>query len=323
MKFKVSNSEVGERIDLFLTKELPKFSRSQIQKAIDNGKILVDGRGIKSSYKVRYGNTIFVDKNYIENLGKPPELLAEKIPLEILHENKDLLVINKPAGLVVHPAAGNWSGTLVNAILNYDPKILNAIGEKSRMSQLRPGIIHRLDKDTTGVIIIAKNKTVLSSLSKQLRTREVKKKYEALVYGWPPESETIKSYLSRDKKNRKIVVEVEKDEGKEAISNYKVEKYLTSVNGKNHVSLLEIEIPTGRTHQIRVQFLGIGYPVVGDPIYNTKESKKLSMILGAKRQMLHAASIEFALPGKNKLVAISAPLPKDFRDILDKLKEIS
>lgn len=323
MELRVQENEAGERADLFLAKKIPDFSRGQIQQAIDAAAITIDGKIIKSSYKLREGNTILVDEKYFADQNQPTKLLAEKIPLDVIYENKDLLVINKPAGLVVHPAAGNKTGTLVNAILNYDPKIANAVHDKSKQESLmRPGIIHRLDKDTSGVLLVAKTKKVLTSLSKQLQNKTIKKKYLALVYGWPQEAGRIKSYLARGKKNRKIVVEVESRLGKEAVSNYKVISFLTTADDKNHLALIEIEIPTGRTHQIRVQFKGIGHPLIGDQIYNTKGSKKISDVLGAKRQMLHAATIEFTPLGANKSITIETKLPKDFQKVQAKLKSI-
>jgi len=321
MKFKISNSEAGKRVDLFLAKKMTEISRGQIQQAIQKSAITINGKSIKSSYKLRESNTIFVDKKYFSDKNQSKKLLPEKIPLDVIYENKDLLVINKPAGLIVHPAAGNSSGTLVNAILNYDPKIASAVHNKSdQLSLVRPGIIHRLDKDTSGVLLVAKNKKALTSLSKQLQNKMIKKRYLALVFGWPPESGSIKSYLARGKKNRKIVIEVKNREGKEAISNYKIKKYLLTADGKNHLALVEVEIPTGRTHQIRVQFKSIGYPIIGDQVYNTKESKRLSDVLGAKRQMLHAYSVEFISPGENKSKTINTKLAKDFQQIQAKLK---
>lgn len=320
MKYKISNSEAGERVDLFLVGKMPDFSRGQIQQAIAAGEVRVDNKIIKSSYKLREGNTVSVEEKFFADQDKSAKPLAEEIPLEILFENNDLLVINKPAGLVVHPAAGNKTGTLVNAILNFDPKIVSVIDDKNKTeSQIRPGIIHRLDKDTSGVILVARTKRALISLSKQLQNKTIKKNYLALVYGWPQEVGSIKSYLARGEKNRKIVVEVESSKGKEAISNYKVINFFVTFDNKNHLALVGIEIPTGRTHQIRVQFKGIGHPIIGDQTYNNKTSRELSKKLGAGRQMLHAASIEFTPPSDNKSKIIEAELPKDLRNILVKL----
>lgn len=320
IRYKILNREAGERVDLFLAKKMPDFSRGQIQKVITVGAVKIDKKIAKSSTKLKAGDTISLDDKLFAESSQPDKLLAENIPLEILFENNDLLVINKPAGLVVHPAAGNKTGTLVNAILNFDPKIASAVLDKSKTDSVtRPGIIHRLDKDTSGVILVARTKKALISLSKQLQNKTIKKNYLALVYGWPQESGSIKSYLARGEKNRKIVVEVESSKGKEAISNYKVMNFLATADSKNHLALVEVEISTGRTHQIRVQFKGIGHPIIGDQTYNTKESREISKKLGAERQMLHAASITFTIPGDNQTTKVNAELPVDFQKIKSRL----
>ncbi len=322
MKFKVLNNEAGERVDLFLVKKFSNYSRSILQQAVESGAVKVNSSVVKSSYKLKTGNIVSIDKDFFQEVEKPLKIISEKLPLEILYEDENIIAVNKPAGMVVHPATGNKTGTLVNAILNYDQNIINAIhDETSKISLSRPGIIHRLDKDTSGVILIAKNKKTLSSLSKQLQNKTIKKKYSALVLGWPQETGSVKSYLTRGKKNRKIVVEMDSSTGKKAISNYMTEKLLITADGKNHIALVEIEIPTGRTHQIRVQLKGIGHPIIGDQTYNIKESKTVSDILGAKRQMLHAKTIEFILPGQNKPIIVTSEIPEDFKKVKSKLKD--
>ena len=323
MKFKVLKTKAGERVDLFLALRLKKYSRTKIQQAIKSGVVRVDGKSINSSYKLRHRNTITIDDKFFLDSNKLAKPKAEKIDFDIIYEDKNLLVINKPAGMVVHPAAGHKTGTLVNAILNYNKKISAAVHDKSdQLSLMRPGIIHRLDKDTSGILIVAKNKKSLILLSRQLQNKRIKKKYFALVFGWPPESGQIESYLTRDKKNRKKITEVGDSFGKKAISIYKSEKYFAATDGKNRVTLLEIEITTGRTHQIRVQMKGIGFPILGDQTYYSKESRQLSKKLGVKRQMLHAERIKFQLPKSNKFIELSAPLANDFQKIIKHLNEI-
>ena len=323
MEFKISKNEAGERADVFLAKKIPDISRAQIQQAIRSGVVKINRKSIKSSYILKIGDKITVEDKFLENLNKPLKLKSEKIPLKVIFEDDDLLVIDKPSSLVTHPGAGNKSGTVVNALLNYIPEIKNVVQEKTdQFSLLRPGIVHRLDKDTSGLMVIAKNRQTLSFLSSELQNKQFNKYYLALVYGWLPEGGKIESYLARDKKNRKKIIEVEKEFGKNAISNYKAQKYLETKDGKYHVTLAEIEILTGRTHQIRVQMKGIGFPILGDAAYVSKESERLSRELSAKRQMLHAARIRFRLPSTKKYLELSTSLPEDFQKILDKLKKI-
>ena len=323
MEFNISKNEAGERIDLFLAGKIPEYSRAQIQQAIVSKAVKINNRSIKSSYILRTSNKIIVEEKFLKNLNKPLKLRSEKIPLKVIFEDKDILVIDKPPKLVTHPGAGNKSGTVVNALLNYIPEIKNVVHEKSdQFSLLRPGIVHRLDKDTSGLLVIAKNRQALSFLSGELQKKQFNKYYLALVYGWLPENGKIESYLARDKKNRKKIIEVEKELGKNAILNYKVIKYLEIPDGKYHLTLVEVEILTGRTHQIRVQLKGIGSPLLGDQIYSSKESRTLSKKIAAKRQLLHAARIKFRLPSTKEILELSSSLPKDFQKILDKLKEI-
>ena len=318
MQLSITPIELGERLDLFLVEKFSDYSRSQIQQGIDGGRVLVNGKIRNSSYKLREGDTVEFDKDAFAKFEQAAEIIGENIPLDILYQDSDLAVINKPAGMVVHPAAGNSNNTLVNALLNQYPEIANVKTDDSDLAALRPGIVHRLDKDTTGVILVAKNQKTLESLSKQLKNRSIKKRYLALVSGWPSEKGSLKDFLARDKKNRKKIATTTKDDGREAISNFKVVDYFATKE-KQPVSLLEIEIPTGRTHQIRVQFKHAGFPLIGDQTYNTKESRELSKKLGATRQMLHAANIVFTKPDGNSLTSVTAEEPADFQKVKSRL----
>ncbi|MEI8061070.1 MAG: RluA family pseudouridine synthase [Candidatus Berkelbacteria bacterium] len=316
-KIIVSKNEAGERLDIFLQKKLVDFSRSQIQEAIKNGQILVNGLSSKASLKIGDEDIIEINFDFFENLSKPAELIGEKIPLDVLFEDENIIVINKPSGMVVHPAHGNLTGTLVNALLDYAPEIISSKNDDSAYAAVRPGIVHRLDKDTSGIIIVAKNAKSLSSLSKQMHSKNINKTYTALVYGDAAKSGEIKSYLGRDKIDRKKMAVQDEANGKLAITKYsKIQKY---IYGKAELSLMKIEIPTGRTHQIRVQMKSIGLPVIGDQTYFSKESKKISDELGIKRQLLHASKIVFHHPVNNKEIQIDSTLPTDFQAILGKI----
>jgi 23S rRNA pseudouridine1911/1915/1917 synthase len=280
------------RLDTYLAGRLPQMSRSYIQKLIGGGHVSVNGKPTKSGYQVAAGDGIVVDI-------PPPEpgpLQAEDIPLNIVYQDDDLLVIDKPAGMTVHPAPGSRSHTLVNALLSRF-KDLPAGGD-----MLRPGIVHRLDKDTSGLIIVARNRAALNKLAAQFKSRSVTKTYIALVRGHlTPDSGFIDAPIGRDPQNRKRMAVV--DSGRPARTQYRVKKYV------GDCSLLEIRLETGRTHQIRVHLAAIGYPVVGDATYGVK-SPHLS------RQFLHASKLGFRLPSNNKYVEFESPLPDDLEQAL-------
>jgi len=318
-KIIVEKSEVGERLDVLLQHKISDFSRNHIQDAINNDSILINGNPGKPSYKVKVADEISVNNKFFDDLSKPIELIGEKIPIEVLFEDESILVVNKPSGMVVHPAHGNLSGTLVNALLDYHPEVITSIADDSEYAKIRPGIVHRLDKDTSGVIIVAKNAKSLSSLSKQLANKTIKKTYLALIFGNTAKSGEVKSYLGRDKENRKKIGVTDKDQGKLAITKYK--KIQEFHLGKNILSLLEIIIPTGRTHQIRVQMKSIGFPVIGDQTYFSKDSKRISDQIGIKRQLLHASKIVFYHPNNNKIITVESKLPADFQNVLDIIEQ--
>ena len=259
---------------------------------------MVNDKSEKVSYKVQANDNISIDVPE----AKETKLKAQEIPLDIIYEDSDIIVVNKPKGMVVHPANGNPDGTLVNAILSICKNSLSGIG-----GELRPGIVHRLDKDTSGLIIVAKNDKAHINMSEQIKERNVKKTYIALVRGNVPEEEaTINMPIGRSTKDRKKMA-VTKN-GKQAITHFKVLKRYSKY------TLLEIKIETGRTHQIRVHMAEIGYPVVGDAVYSNGKSE-----FGIEGQMLHAYKLEFMHPITNKHMELTAPLPQYFEKILKKL----
>lgn len=286
------------RLDAYIAQKCENLSRTMIQKLIEDGEILVNGQEKKISYKTKQGDVIEI---HIPE-AKEINLKAQDIPLDVVYEDDDIIVVNKPKGMVVHPANGNPDGTLVNAVMSLCKGSLSGIG-----GEIRPGIVHRLDKDTSGLIIIAKNDVAHINLSKQIKDRQVKKIYIALVKGNVSENEaTVNMPIGRSTKDRKKMA-VRKD-GKEAITHFKVLKRY----GK--YTLLELKIDTGRTHQIRVHMAEIGHPVVGDMIYSNGKNE-----FGIEGQMLHAKSLDFQHPVTGKQIHLEAELPKYFEEILSKL----
>ena len=286
------------RIDKYIADNEPLLTRTAAAKLIEQEKVIVNGKIVGKNYKLKSGDKISLE---IPD-PVPYEAKPENIPLEIVYEDNDLLVVNKPKGMVVHPANGNPDGTLVNAILSICKNSLSGIG-----GELRPGIVHRLDKDTSGLIIVAKNDKAHINMSEQIKERNVKKTYIALVRGNVPEEEaTINMPIGRSTKDRKKMA-VTKN-GKQAITHFKVLKRYSKY------TLLEIKIETGRTHQIRVHMAEIGYPVVGDAVYSNGKNE-----FGIEGQMLHAYKLEFMHPITNKHMELTAPLPQYFEEILKKL----
>ncbi len=290
--------EEGIRIDRYLAKQKPELSRSMIQKLIEDHAVLVNQKPVRTSYQIRKQDQITIQIPEV----KESNMKAQDIPIDIIYEDQDILVVNKPKGMVVHPANGNPDGTLVNAIMAKCKDGLSGIG-----GELRPGIVHRLDKDTSGLLIVAKNDQAHIKMSEQIKNREVKKIYIALVKGIVKENEaTIQMPIGRSQQDRKKMA-VRKD-GKEAVTHFKVlKRYL-------HNTLLELKIDTGRTHQIRVHMAQIGHPVVGDMVYSKGKNE-----FGVEGQMLHAKRLEFMHPITGKKLILEAPLPKYFEEILQKL----
>ena len=295
---KIIVDEENIRLDSYIAKKCKDLSRTMIQKLIEEGEVLVNNSKKKISYKVNLNDEISI------NIPEPEktDLKPQKIPLDIIYEDDDIIVVNKPKGMVVHPANGNPDGTLVNAIMAICKNSLSGIGGK-----IRPGIVHRLDKDTSGIIIVAKNDKSHINLSKQIKDRKMKKIYIALVKGVVNENEaTIDMPIGRSTKDRKKMA-VRKD-GKQAVTHFKVLKRYSKY------TLLELKIDTGRTHQIRVHMAEIGHPVVGDMVYSKGKND-----FGVVGQMLHAKSLDFTHPITGAKMHLEAELPQYFKDVIEKL----
>ena len=283
------------RLDRFIAQHCPELSRSFIQKLIAGGWVTVNARKVKPSSQLKSGDCVVVT----EPPPEPSPLAPESVSLDIRYEDADIIVVNKPPGMTTHPAPGSRSGTLVNALLGFLPKLAESDNPE------RPGIVHRLDKDTSGLIVVAKNRKALENLSDQFKSRQVQKGYLALVRGHvQPEVGLIDAPIGRDPIRRQKMAIV--DSGRPAQTEYRVKCYL-----ENH-TLLALKPATGRTHQIRVHLSGIGHPVAGDVTYGTKS------VLVA-RQFLHAYRLSFRLPLTGEEITITADLPSDLRAALDKL----
>ena len=287
------------RLDKAISEKNSELSRVAIQRMIEEGKILVNDKKVKASYKVQKGDKIIIGEEEI----KEAKLEAEDIPLDIIYEDKDIIVVNKQKGLVVHPGNGNWDGTLVNAIMAHC-KDLSGIG-----GEIRPGIVHRIDKDTSGLLIIAKNDKAHINVSEQIKNHQVKKTYIALVRGTFKENEaTINMPIARSTKDRTKMAVNRK--GKEAITHFKVLERFSDC------TLLEVNIETGRTHQIRVHMAEIGRPLIGDIVYSNGKNR-----FNVQGQMLHSYKLEFKHPSTGKTMSLTAPLPEYFENVLQELKK--
>jgi 23S rRNA pseudouridine1911/1915/1917 synthase len=288
----------GERLDKALAARFAELSRVQIQDLIRDGLVTVNARPVKASYRLEGGETIWI-KIPVPETDREPQ--PEAIPLVILYEDDQVAVIDKPAGMVVHPALGHTSGTLVNAVLGRWPEIAQFSTPE------RAGIVHRLDKETSGVIVIAKSAAALDDLRAQFKAREVEKRYVALVEGMPQTPEgLIDAPIGRDPNQRKRMAVVR--DGRAAVTEYRV------IETYAYHSLLEAFPKTGRTHQIRVHLAFIGCPVVGDNVYGPRKQR-----IKMKRHFLHAAAITFALPGDDRQLTVESPLPASLQNVLDKL----
>ncbi len=299
---KVTPDSANQRIDKFLSSYDSILSRSFIQRLIDNGSVTVNGKFAKSSYKLKEGDEIKIEIPELE----PSTVKPEPIPLDILYEDDSVIVINKPAGMVVHPAAGNYSGTLVNALLYHCRNTLSGIGGIER-----PGIVHRLDKDTSGLLMVAKDDFTHHHLSKQLKDRTIVRKYLALVKGNIKEdSKKIEIPIGRHVSDRKKM-SIKTKRGRIAITEF------TVIERFDNYTLLEIRLKTGRTHQIRVHLSAISHPVAGDRVYGKSSKFQVSSSkFLINRQMLHAAILGFIHPKTGKYLEFTAQLPDDMKDIL-------
>jgi 23S rRNA pseudouridine1911/1915/1917 synthase len=299
----VPQSLPQERLDVFLRTQFPTLSRGTIQRLIEQGDIRVDHQTVKSTHHPRAGEQIEI--RWPE--AKPSEARPEEIPLAILFEDADLLVLNKAPGLVVHPAAGHEEHTLVNALLHHCQGQLSGIGGVAR-----PGIVHRLDKDTSGCLVVAKNDRTHLALATQFAKREVEKLYQALVCGEVPTATgEIRAAIARHPSHRKRMA-VSGGAGRDAWTTYRVVQRLRGT------TWVEAELHTGRTHQIRVHFHHLGFPLVGDETYGKRQNAALTEQTGyaPKRQMLHAFRLSFRHPGSGERTLFEAPLPEDFRDAI-------
>lgn len=289
----------GLRLDQFLAKQLCHLSRSRIQQLIKDNMVFVDNRPAKPKLKLAPGNTVIV------NIPEPLPLTAvepQAISLEVVYEDEDLVVINKASGMVVHPAAGNPDGTLVNALLHHCQGELSGIG-----GVLRPGIIHRLDKDTSGCLVAAKNDLTHQGISRQFADRETTKTYHCVVQGIPsPPQGTVENHIGRHPVNRQKMAVVDPPKGKIAVTGYKILSQSTA--GKDHWSLVECQLHTGRTHQIRVHMKSLGCPILGDEIYSQPSRQQPAV----SRLLLHASQLGFTHPATGEKLSFTAPLPEAF-----------
>ena len=295
----VTEETAGDRIDKFLAEQYENLSRSFLQKLLKSGEVMVDGRPVKASYKVAEGDLIsFEVPEAVE-----PEIVPEDIPLDILYEDHDVILVNKPKGMVVHPAAGHYTGTLVNALMFHCKEDLSGIN-----GVLRPGIVHRIDMDNTGVIIACKNDLAHNSIAAQLKEHSITRRYQAIVHGALKDDEgVIDEPIGRSPKDRKKMA-VNYNNGKSAVTHYKV---LTRFKDFTHI---ECRLETGRTHQIRVHMASIGHPLLGDAVYGpAKCPYKL------QGQTLHAGILGFVHPRTGEYMEFSAPLPEYFEELLRKL----
>lgn len=321
----VDKGQAPVRIDRFLTLRLPNVSRNRIQHAAEAGSILVNGKAVRQSYKVKPGDVISVVMAY------PPrdtEVYPEDIPLDIVYEDGDVILVNKPAGMVVHPGYNNYHGTLVNALLYH---VGFRTGEQTELPQLagnegRPGLVHRIDKDTSGLLLVAKNERAMTFLAKQFFEHSIHRRYLALVWGDLSEDGSVSGYIGRSQRDRKIMQLYDSEEkGKWSLTHYHVlERY-------HLVTLVECRLETGRTHQIRAHMKHIGHPLFGDAAYGGGQALKgegmprfrafvNNCFALLPRQALHAKSLGFVHPSGRKEVYFEAELPDDFRQVLERWK---
>ncbi len=305
------------RLDVYITSFVENATRNKVQEAIKDGYVQVNGKKEKASYRMLPGDKIFIELPK----APPPEAVPEKLDINIIYEDDDIILVNKEAGMVVHPAYANWTGTLVNGLMYHVDELAD-----SDDSDLRPGIVHRLDKDTSGLLVVAKNDETLANLSAKFAEKDVERTYWAIVWGTPEKEGTITGNIGRSRKDRKLMTVLPEGQGKHAVTHWKVLEYF------DYLSLVEVKLETGRTHQIRVHFNHIGHQVFGDPTYggtsvrygpNTGSRKSMfhNLITGLGRQALHAKTLGFLHPTTNEKVQFDSELPKDFQHVLTMLRE--
>ncbi len=303
LEWQAESTGIGDRIDKYIVDRLEEegeggISRTQVQEWIKSGAVSVNGRLVKANYKLTLGDQVQVDVPAAEE----PEIVAEDIPLDIVYEDSDVIVINKPRGMVVHPAPGHASGTVVNALMHHCKDLSGINGV------LRPGIVHRIDKDTTGLLMAAKNDLAHVSLAEQLKEHSVSRTYIALVHGnMPHDQGTIDAPIGRDSQDRKLFAVTDRN-SKEAVTHFTVLERL------GDYTLLELKLETGRTHQIRVHMKYIGYPMAGDPVYGRSKTVDLN------GQALHAAELGFTHPRSGERLHFTALLPDDFQHVMLSLR---
>lgn len=298
-KIVLLSDEDGTRLDSFVSGNADGISRSYAAALANDGRISSDGKKLKKNYKVSVGERIEIDMPEPENL----EVLPEDIPLDVVYEDDDLIVVNKPQGMVVHPAAGNYTGTLVNALLYRLGNSLSAIN-----GVIRPGIVHRIDKDTAGLLVVAKNNDAHAALAEQLKEKKANRRYIALAVGRVKECGTVDKPIARSPYDRKKMAVV--TGGREAVTHY------TPIEYYDGYTLLECVLETGRTHQIRVHLASIGHPIAGDPVYGIKNDR-----IKSNGQLLFAKTLGFNHPKTGEYMEFSAPLPEWFEAVLGKLKK--
>lgn len=300
IRYTITEEQEGERIDKCLTRLIDYISRSNIQKRIKGQQVFVNGAAVKPSYQVSAGDEISLQVPENEE----PDIPAEDIPLDILYEDEDILIVNKPKNMVVHPAAGHYTGTLVNAVMFHCKDSLSGIN-----GVLRPGIVHRIDKDTTGSVIICKNDMAHLHIASQLKEHSITRVYHAICYGVIKEDEgTIDKMIGRDTQDRKKMAVVTQN-GKRAVTHYKV------LQRFRDYTYIECRLETGRTHQIRVHMSSIGHPLLGDSVYTSRKS-----CFHLEGQTLHAKTIGFIHPRTGRYLEVDAPLPEYFRHLLEILQ---
>jgi 23S rRNA pseudouridine1911/1915/1917 synthase len=307
----VTAEEAGQRIDSLLGTFEYLVSRSAASRLIDNGNVLVDGAVVAKKHAVRAGERIEIEV--------PPydrgDLVAEDIPLDIRYEDADMIVLNKPAGLVVHPAEGHWTGTLVHALLAHSDELGSLQGED------RPGIVHRLDKDTSGLMMVAKNDFAQVTLQEAIKVRAVDRRYLTLVHGWiSPDTGLIDAPLGRDSRERMKMAVSDSPTAKQSVTTFRVLERFEAGQADDGFTLIECKLYTGRTHQIRVHMAYISHPCVGDPVYGPR---KLKADLGLERQFLHAYRLELEHPVTGEPMRFIDPLPEDLASRLARIESYS